>query len=524
MAIVRYVAQLIHLSPGETHALLRARVPFEAIMEILLDVSPDREILDLFEGRTPNRNHQLLAKLAKSGLIESFVTTNFDTLLEDALEEERVDFSVYSSEVDFSAISWKNDSLPVIKLHGTIKDRTNLGVTIRAVANQERVDTIKLVIREIFGTPRTNLLMVLGYSCSDRFDITPALASLSPKAQPLIYFQHVPSRSQRLTKRPLSEGVSQIFDGFPGFSAYCDIDRLVAYLWQATLNGPVPRLKRTGSGWLRVLDRWRHSLEDISGLSTVHMVAARLLQAGGLYPAAINHGQDGLREAGDPHIEGKIQKFIGDNLRDLGEFQQAIERHELALDKATEAGDEALRAEVLSGIGIAQEDQGKHSEAIAYHRQARTLAKRLPNRELEGKCEGNAGIAFKNRGCEGADGTSDFRTAIFHQERALEIARELGDKRSEGRTLGNLGIAYSNLGNVPEAVRYYKEARRIARDLGDQRHLGIWHFNAGEDLLSRHPEEAEHHVRIAKDIFQALRLPHYVAMCDEHLEKLAVRS
>jgi len=58
--------------------------------------------------------------------------------------------------------------------------------------------------------------------------------------------------------------------------------------------------------------------------------------------------------------------------------------------------------------------------------------------------------------------------AIEYYKDVLAIAREIGDRRAEGAGLGNLGLAYSDRGEVAQAIDYYQQALEIAREIGDR--------------------------------------------------------
>jgi NAD-dependent SIR2 family protein deacetylase len=64
--------------------------------------------LDVFDLGKPNTNHVLLAKLARAKYLKTICTTNFDQLIEKALQSERLvkgkDFQVFYKEDDLAYI------------------------------------------------------------------------------------------------------------------------------------------------------------------------------------------------------------------------------------------------------------------------------------------------------------------------------------------------------------------------------------------------------------------------------------
>jgi len=77
-----------------------------------------------FEGKTPGKSHRLIAEWVHQGLIRFIVTTNFDTLLEQALDDKglRGKYSVITNDHDvLSSQPWNHVELcRIYKIHGTI--------------------------------------------------------------------------------------------------------------------------------------------------------------------------------------------------------------------------------------------------------------------------------------------------------------------------------------------------------------------------------------------------------------------
>jgi hypothetical protein len=118
----------------------------------------------------PNPNHLAAAVLALGSAssparVRLIVTTNFDECLEGAARS-RIAVSVP-----------KQGAFPILpapgllKLHGTISDRSSLGATPAALAQRDSREWRDSLV-QCLGT--SNVLFV-GYSFSDTFDITPAL-------------------------------------------------------------------------------------------------------------------------------------------------------------------------------------------------------------------------------------------------------------------------------------------------------------------------------------------------------------
>jgi hypothetical protein len=113
-----------------------------------------------------NRTHATLAQLAKQERVEAIITTNFDTLLEQALELAGVRFRCFSSPKDFEELAHESAELKLVKVHGTAKSPHTM------------VDTLR---QRLQGRPEP-LVAWLG----DRFIATPTL-SLGLSGEDLAY-------------------------------------------------------------------------------------------------------------------------------------------------------------------------------------------------------------------------------------------------------------------------------------------------------------------------------------------------
>lgn len=101
----------------------------ETYSEIIGSLFPSPEeqrafLKEQFNGKTFGESHKLIAKWVKEGLIRFIITTNFDTLIEQALDEAglRGQYTVISNGEDvLTSKPWNNvEYCRVYKIHGTI--------------------------------------------------------------------------------------------------------------------------------------------------------------------------------------------------------------------------------------------------------------------------------------------------------------------------------------------------------------------------------------------------------------------
>ena len=191
-------------------------IPFESIIQVLketliLDSSKKfiGEFITLFKAE-PNNNHFLIGKLLEKKAIESIVTTNFDCCIEKCLKKyfKQKKLIVYGEEeYSLRKLSYKEK---IIKLHGCIKSPSLLGATVDQITKDEYFGKVKIVLNKIL--PETSAILFLGYSCSDKWDITKVFNEYSKqnsKLPEVLFWQH----SSDLSEIP-SENQKKIFKGF----------------------------------------------------------------------------------------------------------------------------------------------------------------------------------------------------------------------------------------------------------------------------------------------------------------------
>ena len=153
-----------------------------AFVQTLTDESSVDDILEIFSKGEPNTNHILIAELVKLGLIRTVLTTNFDTLIEKALEniglKKGINYNVFSTEKEFENINWSSDLIKIIKIHGCISNKKEMAITLSLVAKRTINQHKNKAISSFFSNAINPNVLVLGYSCSDLFDISPIIESI----------------------------------------------------------------------------------------------------------------------------------------------------------------------------------------------------------------------------------------------------------------------------------------------------------------------------------------------------------
>ncbi|MCG3124366.1 MAG: hypothetical protein GIKADHBN_02829 [Phycisphaerales bacterium] len=116
------------------------RFPPDYQAQILEEVAGERyfrALQSLDVGRDAvNRSHDGIAAIAAAGALRAVITTNFDRLIEEALDARGVRYTVAFDDGGYDAItpairSGARDPLPVIKVHGCVTSHTSMIDTLK---------------------------------------------------------------------------------------------------------------------------------------------------------------------------------------------------------------------------------------------------------------------------------------------------------------------------------------------------------------------------------------------------------
>ena len=147
----------------------------------------------------PNDNHRLIARLAETKRVRSILTTNFDCLVESSMGQS-VSFRQIFRNQDFKAYAGDKSTTAVLKLHGSLADtKGNLTQETIMASLTKVADRVTpgfaaekaLVLDEIL---QSHVVVFLGYSGRDEFDIRPVIEGASAKQ--IIWVSHIGKREK----------------------------------------------------------------------------------------------------------------------------------------------------------------------------------------------------------------------------------------------------------------------------------------------------------------------------------------
>ena len=465
------IARKMEVSPEVVDKIINS-LPFEAFVETLRDNSEIHEIFGIYDAEAyepkvePNTNHILLAKLVATGKVRTIVTTNFDQLIEKALEQQGKqggrDYDVIYREDDFERIDWRQDRCRLVKIHGSIDDKEAMAITLSQVAKQELSAARAAITRQVFSLGDHKQVLILGYSCSDVFDLSPQIEALTENLKRVCLMEHVGGpkiqdiREQK-EKNPFKTFVNST-------RLFLNTSDLVKALWKATLKEPYQDHKalKTTPDWNAKVQAWYVDSVQTRSEAIKDVIPALVFDAICEWRAAIGRYERVLAYArGHAHdrLEGFALGNMGKAYADLGEYRKAIGLYERALEILRRIGDVRGEGSDLGDMGQAYAALGEYRKAIGLYEQALEIFRRVGDVRGEGSDLGSMGLAYADLG--------EYRKAIEFHEQALEIARRMGDVRGEGGDLSNMGGAYCNLGEYRKAIGLYEQALEIFRRIGD---------------------------------------------------------
>lgn len=139
----------------------------EIIRSLFPSIEEQRAFLKKqFEGKAPGKSHKLIAQLVKEGLVRFIVTTNFDSLIEQVLDEAglRGKYTVISDKGQvLNSKPWNHVELcRIYKIHGTIEQ----GRIRNTEKDLEQID--EEIGKDFLDIIERHGVIVLGYAGNDK--------------------------------------------------------------------------------------------------------------------------------------------------------------------------------------------------------------------------------------------------------------------------------------------------------------------------------------------------------------------
>lgn len=488
---------------NEEYSDLTRYYPFEAFIQSINGNAPILETLQrIYTEGEPNKNHLLLANLLMKGYVKEIMTTNFDTKLEDAMKqvtgsdkiqgEKPVDLRVIYKEEDFLRDDIVRSAYPVIwKLHGTIDDPSSLRMTLELIASKQLREARARILRHFFDEVSHDIL-ILGYSCSDEFDINPVLRDIESTRR--IFF--VNHRPREVADLPEIRDLEDPFHKFHGRMILCYTDDLINCLWKKFVGTPFSENPRSTT-WTRLIDEWNQRLQKGQRTFTMAQLLFAIQEYSfaenlfrqtlkikenledqygifiSLYQLAMSHYVQGnYKEAEelfkrslkikkkDPYVRSKVFHQLGMIYQRYGDLKKAerLYQKSLKIDQRQKKQDGI--ASTLHQLATLQLDQKNYERAEDLYRLCYESWEQLGNQLGMGhSLHLLARIKEMRRDYEAAE-------RLYWQ--SIEIAKRLSDQRGMAASLHQLAGLQIMRENYETAERLCQECFKIDKQLGDQ--------------------------------------------------------
>ena len=219
--------------------------------------------------------------------------------------------------------------------------------------------------------------------------------------------------------------------------------------------------------------------------------------------------RDAARRLHDQSYEARALTNLGNALRRVRRFEEAITAHQDAAAIFRETGDRRREGRALDNLSLALQEAGRFAEAITAHQDAAAIFRETGDRHSEAMALTNLGVALEE--------VRRFEEAITAHQDAAAIFRETGDRHGEGAALTNLGLALTKVRRFEEAITAFQEDLAICHEVGDRHGEGITLTGLGAALreAGRFEEAITAH-QDAATIFQETG--------DRHSEDLALND
>ena len=498
-------------------SVCRTALPLEDILDnfsVYTNIDP---LLRIFENGKPNATHILLAHLIDSGFVNDVCTTNFDCLVEKSLHAcGPIDFNLLTSD-QYN----KNPTIPTIfKLHGTISDRKSMMLRIRDVARKKRNKLTIDALNHIFSTGPHDVVLVMGYSCSDHFDINPIIRNMSGPRKTILYLKHCEKGSDT----PQILNLETPFEGYDGSSLVVNTDTFMSDL----LNGLMPHIKdpvRLKKSLLVAktdrpdLNLWKARVEEWkTQVSGPNAYRANLIMGAFLYTLskykladkyyslipketrntsiiALSYSKRStcLYNVGTSEGLRKASLFASRSLRLLPETKELIHmrnKDEIALNAAAMAHHrevyihlEGADDEMKTG---SKEKEIAHLEMAKNHLdEALSLFKVLQQHPGLIGCNLLDGRLHQHMASLVEDPTSNqLKMALDAYRRASRIALDHGDVDGEAASLNGIGNVYYSMRRFKKARNSHERALTIYEKLDRKREIAIVLMHLADDYKS----------------------------------------
>lgn len=447
--------------------------------EVLIDEirkwnDPNLKIAQVFNSFKPNGLHAFLAERCRSGA--AVITTNFDLCIESVADESTARIVFEGCDLRGSPASHN----VLVKPHGSHSSMhgdtaPSLLITIAGIAETangyRRFPAWRRYLRRLI---KGRTLVILGYSCSDAFDLVPLLMRSRPEL--LLFVDYDP------TIEGVTEASTDLASSAVGALCRAHPSRYFRGQFAHLVPGPRADLQAR-----RVAPTVRECIEAIcTGPSQRHELLNLLLLVHNL-----NHAVSPRRG-----IERSVETLL-----QTAKAQYRLSHYDntlRVLDRASRIPrSDRQDREYLYYLASTLYHIGRTAEAYSVGRHHYFLTKRTADvRATQFSLNNLGGLATgAGRDCR----------ARAHYEACLRLTDRVPNLEAEATARWGLGDLFARERRMGDSQREYRASLEIHRSLGNRIWVAYLIRNLGEVFVDHHRfEDAEEQLKIARREFQEL--------------------
>ena len=440
-------------------------MPFEMFFETFLENTNEHQVLDIFKDGNPSTNHLLISKCHHHKLLDEVYTTNFDLLIEKAFALSKEDLLVFRNEESFATVDIVSNNCKLIKVHGSIDNIESIRTTLSTITKKSLTKERQKVIDRIFATQDSDKrILILGYSCSDIFDIIPKIEKVFNPQVNIYLIDH-----NKLIEKKDSVIIEDIslkqdnnpFKNYKGKRIKVNTDSFVKWLWD--------KIDSDYAITIDFNDNWKKHVEEwIKGFHSHYLkftIIGQLFYRITNYTLALKYHQKALdaNEDSNKRGEGASYSNMGLIYHDLKEYDKAIVNFEKASKLFSQIENFHYgKAATFTNLGYSYIYMSNKIRAIVNLKKSLLISRKQEFREKK-LCESDAlcnlGLLYEME--------SEYENAIYYYSLTLDIDKQ-GNKSGEAQTLSDMGRVYKLKGNLKESLRLFKASNEIAFKIGIQ--------------------------------------------------------
>ncbi len=472
-----YILTQFGISVEEKNILLNDNQPFEKYIETLLRQNGENAKNILFNAfdndyleLSPTASHHWIASLASLGKLNFICTTNFDTLLETALKEQKVAYELYCTDLTrsspmpnnsckdcegickiFQKIDWDSDTLKLIKIHGCVQDRDNMAITIKNIASREILETRSEIIKQMFSNAGTHRkILIMGYSSSDSFDIVPVFSALKVTPKTIYYLNHGNSNKESELQK-----VINIRDLTESFNPFKKING--THFWLCTdtniiVNESTRMIGPSEQKWKECVNDYVKTFEA----GQVEFLVALLFRRSNYFEKSnSNNGikialkyydqaQLKFKHRGYYFGVGSCYNNAGVILKNIGRLPQALKKYRQAANLFRRDKQWLNQGKAIGNEANIYRHLGDFEAAMKFHKKAMRLFKKVSSDENISICYSDIALTYAF--------SKNYKKAVFYHNKELKLCRALGDIEGLAEGLVNLSAVFRSMGRTRKAL------------------------------------------------------------------------